>query len=262
MAGSRLHRVEGLVLKTSFWGDRDVLVTLITRDGSKLNAMAWGARKLTSRKMGHIEQLNQIDVTLYKGRNMASISQVQSMNNFEILKGNLERLSESMYITELVDGFAMEGNSNPGLYELFLNCLQVLQNSNINQMIVPFFQFRLLCVSGHMPELLRCVECGQVRDCLRNRFCVELGGLLCDDCKPRLARVRFVKDETIGMLRLFSSSLNISCPSINTSEDIYRELRAILDESTRFWLDKDVQSSDFMDQIRRNSREQVHLNYK
>ena len=149
MAGSRLHRVEGLVLKTSFWGDRDVLVTLITRDGSKLNAMAWGARKLTSRKMGHIEQLNQIDVTLYKGRNMASISQVQSMNNFEILKGNLERLSESLYITELVDGFAMEGNSNPGLYELFLNCLQVLQNSNINQMI------KLINIFGNIcPQLI------------------------------------------------------------------------------------------------------------
>ena len=65
MAASRLYREEGLVLKTSFLGDRDVLVTLIARDGSKVKAMAWGARKLTSRKIGHIEQLNQIDVTLY-----------------------------------------------------------------------------------------------------------------------------------------------------------------------------------------------------
>ncbi|MQF64530.1 DNA repair protein RecO [SAR202 cluster bacterium AC-409-J13_OGT_754m] len=256
MSGNRLYRVEGLVLKTSFLGDRDVLVTLIASDGSKLTAMAWGARKLTSRKMGHIEQLNQIDVTLYRGRNMPSISQVQSMDNFQILKGNLERLSQSLYITELVDGFAMEANSNPELYTLFLDCLHALQDSNANHMIVPFFQFNLLSVCGHMPELYRCVECGHVLDSYSNRFCIELGGLLCDNCKPELWRVRFVNDDTIDILRLFNSSPNFPRSS-TTSEDIYRELRSILDKSIRYWLDKDVQSSDFMDHVGRYSREQV-----
>ena len=262
MAESRLYRMEGLVLKTSFLGDRDVLVTLISKDGSKLKAMAWGARKLTSRKMGHIEQLNQIDATLYRGRNMPSISQVQSIYSFEIIKGNLERLSQSLYMTELVDGFSVEGNSNPQLYKLFLDCLHSLQDLNINYMIIPFFQFNLLRVCGYMPELYRCVECDQKLDLHRKRFCIELGGLLCDTCRPEQGLIRFAEDDTVQILRLFNSTENVPCPSIITSEHIYRELRSILHESIRYWLDKDIYSSDFMDHIEWNSREQFHLNYK
>ena len=74
MPSGRLYRTEGIVLKTAPLGEGDLLVTLVAEDGSKLRAMAWGARKLTSRKMGHLETLTRVDLALSRGRNMDTIN--------------------------------------------------------------------------------------------------------------------------------------------------------------------------------------------
>ena len=42
MAAPRLFKTSGIVLKTALYGEADLLVTLISQDGSKLRAMAWG----------------------------------------------------------------------------------------------------------------------------------------------------------------------------------------------------------------------------
>ena len=124
MAAPRLYKTEGIVLKTSVMGEADLLVTLISQDGSKLRAIAWGARKMNSRKMGHLDSLTRVDLALYRSPRMSSVRQVVTLEAFAALKGRLDATARAFYLAELVDGFAVEGSSNPSLYSLFLDTLR------------------------------------------------------------------------------------------------------------------------------------------
>ena len=97
MAAPRLFKTEGIVLKADPYGEADLLVTLATQDGSKLRAMAWGARKMNSRKMGHLDTLNRVDLDLYRGPSMYSIRQVLNLESFVLLKSRLDATARAFY---------------------------------------------------------------------------------------------------------------------------------------------------------------------
>ena len=67
---ARTYRTEGIVLRSFPTGEGGLIVALLQSDGAKLRAMAWGARKLTSRKIGHLEPLTRVEASFSRGRGM------------------------------------------------------------------------------------------------------------------------------------------------------------------------------------------------
>ncbi|HVN15979.1 MAG TPA: DNA repair protein RecO, partial [Anaerolineales bacterium] len=60
----RSFRMEAIVLRHGDWGEADRLLTLYTREQGKVRAIAKGARKLTSRKAGHLEPFTHVKLQL------------------------------------------------------------------------------------------------------------------------------------------------------------------------------------------------------
>ena len=185
MVAPRLYKTEGIVLKTSVMGEANLLVTLISQDGSKLRAIAWGARKMNSRKMGHLDSLTRVDLALYRSPRMSSVRQVVTLEAFAALKSRLDATARAFYLAELVDGFAVEGSPNPSLYSLFLDTLRAVQEAPEDNEPMLRFQLDLLRVNGFMPELYRCVECRRAVEAGRHRFVVSLGGVICAECASK-----------------------------------------------------------------------------
>ena len=257
---SKLYRTEAIVLKSAPLGEGHLLVTLLDRDGSKLRAVAWGGRKLTSRKMGHLEPLTRVDLALSRGRaDLDGVSQAQGLESFGALKSDLEATAKAIYLAELVDGFASEGSDNPPLYDLFLNTLRMLQESPDTEVAVPYFQLNLLNVSGFMPELYRCVECRQRVSPGDHQFSVDLGGALCGRCVPLGARISPLSLQAMKVLRYFDRSGHPDMAGLRVSGLLYQEVRSILDAATRYWLDRDVHSRDFMDHVERKAAKHLSL---
>ncbi len=251
MAAPRLFKSEGIVLKADPYGEADLLVTLISRDGSKLRAMAWGARKMNSRKMGHLDSLTRVDLDLYRGPSLASIRQVQTLEAFILLKGRLDSTARAFYLAELVDGFAVEGSPNPSLFDLFLTTLRSVQDTPEDNEPILRFQLELLQVNGFMPELYRCVECRKNVEPGRHRFVVSLGGVICTDCASRREGASPLSLPALKVLRHFHRNGDAAASRIRISPDLYEEVRAILDRAIRYWLDRDVRSRRFVVQVQR-----------
>ena len=64
------------------------MVTLYTREYGKLRAVGKGARRSTSKLVGHLEPLTQLRLALAKGRNLDIITQAQVLESFTPLKEN------------------------------------------------------------------------------------------------------------------------------------------------------------------------------
>ena len=251
MAPPRMFKTEAVVLKTSPYGEADLLVTFISQDGSKLRAMAWGARKMNSRKMGHVDSLTRVALDLYRGANMYSVRQVLSLESFVLLKSRLDSTARAFYLAELVDGFSVEGSPNPPLYDLFLDTLRAVQEAPEDNEPILKFQLELLRVNGFMPELYRCVECRESVKPGRHRFVVGLGGVICSACASRREGSAPLSLPALKTLRHFHRNGDAETTRIRISPDLYEEVRAVLDRAIRYWLDRDVRSRRFIVQVQR-----------
>jgi len=70
----RSLRVDAVVLRHSDYGEADRLLTLYTRQRGKMRVIAKGARKIASRKAGHIEPFTHVKLQLAAAREMLRAS--------------------------------------------------------------------------------------------------------------------------------------------------------------------------------------------
>ena len=179
----RVHKTEAIVLKHLPLGEADYLVTLYTPNQGRLRAVARGARKIKSRLGGHLEPIMRSSLLVARGQSLDSVQQAEVLEGFRAVREDLDRLSQAIYMAELVDASTPEGQSNYPIYRLLLETLRSLDGSAAPALL-PYFQLRLLGHSGFMPELHRCVECETTLEPGRHRFAPGQGGCLCDGCHP------------------------------------------------------------------------------
>lgn len=258
MPPPRTYRAEALTLRKMPLGEADLLLTLYTREAGKLRAVAKGARRSTSRLVGHFEPLTLNRLSLARGRNLDIVTQAQVIENFTTLKGDLTGITKGLYVAELVDGFGAEAHPNQPLYDLALETLQAIGEDPASDLPLRFFELHLLEVSGLMPELYRCVECLKPLVPGRHRFTPNGGGTLCADCRPADANLRPLSLGAVKVLRLLHRSSLAELPAINMNQTLELELKSILTTTVQYWLDKEIRSNSFLEHLQRSSKGEVY----
>ncbi len=249
MAAPRTYRTEALSLRKMPLGEADLLLTLYTRDAGKLRAVAKGARKTTSRLVGHFEPITLNRLALAKGRNLDIVTQAQVIDNFSDLKSDLTGLTQGLYIVELLDGFGSEANPNPELYQLSLEALRAVGRAPESEMPLRFFELHLLRASGLMPELYDCVECRRTLEPGQHRFSPDRGGTLCLECQPPETSVRSLSLSTLKVLRMLHRTPLPEIPDLNMGQTVALELKSVLGATVRYWLDKEIRSNSFLEHL-------------
>ena len=119
MSEFRSIRVHAIVLRHADWGEADRFVTLYTREQGKLRAVAKGARKITSRKAGHLEPFTHVKLQLARGRDLFIVTQADTVDAYLPLRETLVLTGTASYVVELLDRFVYEEEgANPTLFRL------------------------------------------------------------------------------------------------------------------------------------------------
>ncbi len=258
MAPPRSYQCEALTIGKSPTGEADLIVTLLTKDRGKVRAIARGGRRSTSKMVGHLEPLTQVRASLAQGRSLDYVTQVQILENFAALKNSLDGISKGQYAAELADGFASEASPNQPLYNLVVEVLHALNSDPESDRPLRFFELQLLGVSGLMPELYCCVECRQPLAPVQHRYSPTVGGTLCSVCQPAGAHVRPLSLRALKVLRLLHRGPLADIVGLNMSPDLAQEIKAVLAGTVSYWLDKEIQSNSFLEQLRRESTIHVY----
>lgn len=252
MTSQKIYKTEAIVLKHFPFGEADYILTLFTPNAGKLRVVAKGARRIKSKLGGHLEPIMRTSILMTRGQNLDTINQAQTLEGFRAIREDLQRLSQALYVLELVDAITPEAHPNYSVYRLLLGAMRSLAGE-ASVSLLPYFQLRLLGHSGFMPELYICVECGLNIAPGQHRFTPDRGGSLCDSCHPYNALVLPLSLDTLKVLRfLQKEEYTGNVERLRMGSNTLAELERLLEASLRHVLDREVKTSWFKNQISRN----------
>jgi len=149
----RSFKTEGIVIKRSNYSEADRIVTIFTKKNGKIKVKATGVRRIASRRSPHIELLNYCIFNLYQGRNMFTLTEVDSRESFPLLKKDLKRIGFAYHVCELVDGLCAENQEQEGVFMLLGRTLRKLSKEENLPAVVHQFELDLLQLLGfHKPS--------------------------------------------------------------------------------------------------------------
>jgi len=247
--------VEAVVLRHSDWGEADRLLTIYTRQAGKLRAVAKGARKLRSRKAGHLEPFTYVRLLLAHGRDFWIVTQAETVDAYLALREDLLRTGYAAYLMELVDRFTYDEGATAGLFQLLVESLARVEALPDPFIAVRYFELRLLDVAGFRPELFQCVRCGNPIQAEDQYFDALQGGVICPACSGHSPSARPVLREALRFIRHLQRSHFNDAARADPPQAVRSEMEQLMNYYLTFLLERKLNSPHFLDEIRRSTRQ-------
>ena len=173
--------IRGLVLRVTPYNDTDALLTVLSHKYGKLTIKARGLRRKNSPLIAPCQLLAYGEFVLFEYRDMYTINEAHSIELFQNLRKDLQKLSLGTYFAQVAEILSQEDIPNPELLSLVLNCLYALSKLDLpEEQVKAVFELRCACISGYMPDLNGCHRCGSRYP---NRLDIAEGRLECVGCR-------------------------------------------------------------------------------
>jgi DNA repair protein RecO (recombination protein O) len=250
----RIYKTPAIVLRQRKLGERDKIITLFSAEFGKLEAVAKGVRRVTSRLAGSVEPLGHAFFMIARGRSLDVVTQVQPIETFQPLRCDLDRLSRAIYAAELVDRSTEERADNFALYKLLLQTLRRLSSEAALDLTLRHFEISLLDQLGYRPALDHCVSCSTVVDGEGTRFAPALGGAICSSCRPPDTPVFGLSNEALSALRVLQGGDLHELHSLAVDASLAGEIERVLRQAIHYAFERDVRSAAFVETVRRGAR--------
>ncbi|OGY24285.1 MAG: DNA repair protein RecO [Candidatus Woykebacteria bacterium RBG_13_40_15] len=247
---SKTYSTEAIVLKRSNFGEADRIITFLARYKGKFSAIAKGVRKIASRRAPNLELLNHIKIYLANGKNLDVITEVQTLETFKQVKGDLSKVGFGFHLAELTNGFLADGQGGKRPFDLLLGSLRLLEREEREEnfkKIARVFEIKFLDALGFKPQLFTCVRCNKQVD--NSAFISPyIGGVVHKNCLGSPLFVKPVASESLNKLRAFQSSTWSQISKINITASINQELEGLSRFYLEYLLEKELKSVQFIKQ--------------
>ncbi len=176
----RIFKAQGLVLRTRVLGEADRLVTLLTREEGKFEAVARGARKTKSRLAAGVDLFACGSFTFHRGKTWPVITGIAPLANFFWFRDDPDRYSCGIYIAELTDRLLSGKEMCEDIFDLVFESWRLYGEKIDLALLCRAFELKLARAAGYCPHLQSCVLCGSARTAFFNP---RQGGLICTSCR-------------------------------------------------------------------------------
>ena len=198
-----LKESEAIVLRTYPMREADLLVTLFTRQDGKVRGVARSAKKSRRRFGGALEPLTLVRA-VYEDRERQELTRLDSC---EVIASPLTdemsypRVVALGHVAELLDEVLPDREANDALFRLTVSVLEALRGTEI-WMPLTYFELWLTRLTGFLPDLTACLECGLDLESEVAFYHPLVDGLMCSEHK-RLASSRLSVDSRRWAVQMF-----------------------------------------------------------
>jgi DNA repair protein RecO (recombination protein O) len=208
-------------------------------------------RKPRSRKAGHLEPFTRANLLLARGRDLPIITQAEAIDMYMPLREDLLRTTYAAYLIELVDRFMRDEEESRDLYRLLSRSLERLCRSNEPEIVLRYFEIRLLDLVGFRPQLFQCSLCAREIQAEDQYFSATQGGVLCPRCGPQVSGSRPISMLSLKYLRHFQRSSFNEARRARPSAAHQREIESIVQHYLIYLLERNLNTTAFIHRVRK-----------
>lgn len=222
-----LHRTVGIVLRSTPFGEADLIVTILSLDYGIIKVFAKSPRKTGSRFGSSLEPLTYSKISFWgkENKDLPRLTQSDIIKNFQSLREEVGFFMDLIKIIELTLRTIPERERHPDVFYLLLNTLNKIEG---DRKILPlaqlFYTIRLLDLAGYGPRLSGCARCNNSS----LNFYISQGSVICENCSSDSDHIRL----TPQIIRVYETlrKWDISrLERIRLTGTLIRELSNILD---------------------------------
>jgi DNA repair protein RecO (recombination protein O) len=181
---SRTYKTEAVVLRSLRFSEADRILHLYTRERGRIGAIAKGIRKTKSRFGARLEPLSHAELVLHEGSGeLQTVTGAQLISPHEATRENSYRLGAGLIGAEAMLRLFGEPEANERAFVALTRFLDLLDDVTATagrpelDPLSLSFQLKLLWLSGYLPHVTACVECGTHDDLVG--FSARAGGAVC-----------------------------------------------------------------------------------
>ena len=238
MAG-RSYTTEAVVLRTIRFGEADRVLHLYTADRGRVGAVAKGVRKTMSRFGGRLEPLSHVELVLHQGSGeLQTVTGVQLVRSHQVARDDFYRLSVGLIGAEAMLRLFPEQERNERAFialTRFLDLIDETPHAADRAALDPLglaFQLKLLWLSGYLPHLTGCAECG-TEDATLVGYSPRAGGAVCRACANQSEALALGPDGVAGIEALLVSPL-ADATTLGLSERATRDALCVVTASYEY----------------------------
>src|SRR5262245_39831521 len=200
---ARSLKTEAVVLRSIRYAEADRVLHLYTSDRGRVNAIAKGVRKTTSRFGARLEPFTHATLMLHEGRGeLHTVSGADIVHHHQPVRDDPGRLAVGTIAAEAVLKLFPEPEPNARMFAGLGRFLDVLEIHTVagEPVIDPVglaFQLKLLVIAGYLPHLDSCASCGAAPPLVG--FSAAAGGAVCERCFGQTAAFR-LGPESLALL--------------------------------------------------------------
>lgn len=251
---ARSVRTRAIVLRHRDMGEADRIVTLLTPAHGKLDVVAHGIRKPTSRKTGHVEVFSRVEVLLNLVRELGTLTQAELDEPYIILREDLTRGAYAAYTVELLDRFTEIGDDLQGLFALLDATLGRLCIVDDPLLALRYYEIQLLTLVGFQPELSECVITGEPLEPVAQFFSVADGGVVSPEAGAKNPNYLPLSLNALKLLRHLQRSPYRAVAPLQISEPVQAEVEMVMLAYITYTLETRLQAVDFIRRVRQFRR--------
>jgi len=163
----RAYKTEAIVLRSLRFSEADRILHLYTRDRGRIGAIAKGIRKTKSRFGARLEPLSHAELVLHEGSGeLQTVTGVALIASHHETRENGYRLGAALIGAEAMLRLFGEPEANERAFAALARFLDLLDTAPPGEgrpeldPVALSFQLKLLWLSGYLPHVTACVECG------------------------------------------------------------------------------------------------------
>jgi len=235
---ARSYKTEAVVLRSFRFGEADRVLHLYTLDRGRVGAVAKGVRKTKSRFGARLEPLSHVELLLHEGSGeLHTVTGAALVDPHRPAREDPYRLSVGLVGAEAMLRLFVEQERNERAFEALTRFLTVLDGVPAGlrgraalDPLALAFQLKLLWLSGYLPHLEACVECGATDELVG--YLPRAGGAVCSTCAPS-ETVDLAPEGFRGVRALVSSPL-ADAHGLGLGERAVRDALAVVVSSYEF----------------------------
>lgn len=242
----KIESVEGIVLSEVNYSESSKILNVLTKQFGLIGIMSKGCRNVKSKLRGVSRKLIYGTFNIYyKEDGVSTLISVDLINSFSHTMMDLEKISYSSFILDLVLQVVRQNNDSK-IFELLRDSLIKIEVGVNPIVITNIIELKLLEFLGVKPNLDSCSLCGNTKNIVSLSGADH--GFICGSC---YTNQRITSSDVIKTVRLYDLIDINSITKIDIDVNVIKEINTFIDEYYEKYTGLYIKSKDFIKQVNR-----------